>query len=80
MIRMQKMNKDKDSDGKTVYTPARAYSIDEYETTEDFLKGVVQTAQYRVRGWKYRAMEIIEDASTDTVTIRFDWSPSSPTE
>ena len=80
MIRYQKMNKTKTDDGKTAYTPARAYSVDDYETTEDYLKGVVQIAQTRVRGWKYRLMVVDVDASTESITARFDWAPTAPTE
>ena len=77
VIRKQKMTKTKDADGKTVYAPARAYTVDEYETMGDYLDGITDTAQFRVRGWKYRLMDVTEG---DDVTARFEWSPSSPTE
>lgn len=64
-IRYQKLN-------KTDRTPANnAYSIDEYEDIPPFIEGIVETAQNRVRGYKYRLMDV-QTEGVDVV-LRFDW-------
>ena len=77
VVRKQKMMKQKDVDGKTVYSPAKTYTVEECEDISAFMSEVVDTAQFRVRGWKYRLMEVVD---SDDVVARFDWQKSSPTE
>ena len=43
-----------------------AYIMEEYASYEDFVEGIIESAQMRGRGWKYRPMEITEDM------VRFD--------
>lgn len=63
-IRYQKYTKDR--------TPANGvYSTDEYEDMAQFLNGIVETAQFRIRGYKYRLMDVTTD--NDGVVLRFDW-------
>ena len=78
-IRQQKMKTTPMSDGKTLLTPASAYTVDEYEDIGEFMAGVVQTAQYRMRGYKYRLMDF-EQTHDGDMMVRFDWQKSSPTE
>ena len=64
-IRYQKLNKND-------RTPANgAYSTDEYDDVGAFMEGVVETAQNRVRGYKYRHMDVTVDGGD--VALRFDW-------
>lgn len=64
-IRYQKLNKND-------RTPANnAYSTDEYEDIPSFIEGVVETAQNRVRGYKYRLMDVQTEGID--VVLRFDW-------
>lgn len=72
-IRYQKMKKN--ADGMLV--PANAYTVDEYDDLESFVEGVVEIAQFRKRGYKYRLMECTD---SDDVVARFDWQKSAPTE
>ena len=65
-IRYQKLNKND-------RTPATgAYSTDEYDDVGAFMEGVVETAQNRVRGYKYRLMDFEQDHDGNMVA-RFDW-------
>ena len=72
-IRYQKMKKL----AKGV-APANAYTLDEYDSLDDFLMGVVDIVQFRKRGYKYRLMEVVAD--DDDIAVRFDWQKTTPTE
>lgn len=73
IMKYQKMKRNDNGE----YIPARAYSTDEYGDLEEFLTGLVEMAQYRKRGYKYRLMEVVD---SDDVYVRLDWQKSSPTE
>ena len=44
------------------------YVCEEMENYKDFIECIVDVAQARGRGWKYRVMDIAEDGQT----VRFD--------
>ena len=58
--------------------PANAYTLDEYDDVSEFLAGIVDMAQFRKRGYKYRLMDVAVDG--DDIAVRFDWQKSTPTE
>lgn len=61
IIKRQKINKN---------GAMSAYIMEEFMSFDDFVEGIVDSAQTRGKGWKYRVMEVNGDA--DGCTIRFD--------
>ena len=72
-IRYQKMKKTADG-----LVPANAYTLDQYDDMVEFHSAVVDIAQFRKRGYKYRLMDVAVDGND--ITLRFDWQKSAPTE
>lgn len=72
-IRYQKMKKTANG-----LAPASAYTVDEYDDIYGFLSGLVDIAQFRKRGYKYRLMDVAVD--DEDIAVRFDWQRSAPTE
>lgn len=77
VVRKQKIQRMHDDDGRVYYVPAKTYTVEECEDIDAFMFEVVNTAQFRVRGWKYRLMEVKD---SDDIVVRFDWQKSTPTE
>lgn len=80
VVRKQKIQRMHDDDGKVYYVPADTYTVEECKGVNAFMMEVVNTSQFRVRGWKYRLMEVTENPDTGEIGVRFDWQKSSPTE